>query len=288
MKGLILAAGYGTRNLPLTKTLPKELLPLYDKPIIDFILEECLAAEITELIILTNKRKKNLEDYFDRDFELEDLLKKQEKKSILDSINISNKFKISFVRQTKAMGTGHALLSVKHLIQNEPLAVFFPDDIIFDAENGMKELIKLHKQTGYSILGVREEKINPSLYGVVECFEEQELNYVNRIVEKPKSSEIRSNLVSVGRFIYTPEFFDILQNEYQKHKSDSEFYPMSSMMQLAKEKKLLCQKFKANVFDTGNHEGYFQTFLEYALTNLSCQTIIKESQKIQDLFCDKN
>ncbi|MGL4561379.1 MAG: sugar phosphate nucleotidyltransferase [Brevinema sp.] len=273
MKAFILAAGYGTRNLPATKTIPKELFPLYNKTVMDFILDECQEAGITDLVILTSRRKKALEDYFDREIELEYALKNTNKCEELEKINRPTTFNVTFVRQQEMKGTGHALLSAKYLLDKEPFVVFFPDDMIFHHVGGTKQLLDIYQKHGQSILGARRELENISAYGVIEYQEKNNLKYVTNVVEKPNPSEINSDLVSVGRFIYTPEFLEILEEEYKMHTS-GEFYPMSAMIKLATEKKLLVHELEGKVLDTGNHDAYLNTLLEYAYTTTSGKKII--------------
>jgi len=263
MKAFILAAGFGTRNLPITKTIPKELFPIYNRTVIDFILDECAEAGINDIIILTNKRKKALEDYFDRDYELEKLLNDNGKIKEINQIKKPCKFNVSFIRQQEMKGTGHALLTAKSLLKDEAFVAFFPDDIVLNKIGGTKQLLDLYNQQQKCILGARKEFHNISNYGVIEYKEQNGLNYVTRIVEKPKKNEVNSNLVSIGRFIYTPEFLEILEKEYQNHIS-GEFYPMSSMMRLARKEGLLVHIMEGKVLDIGNHDSYLATILEYA------------------------
>ncbi|MDK2818632.1 MAG: UTP--glucose-1-phosphate uridylyltransferase [Spirochaetota bacterium] len=263
MKAFIVAAGYGTRNLPATKTLAKELFPIFDRTVMDFILDECEEAGITDLVILINRRKKALEDYFDRDPELEALLTKAGKKEELALIKRATKFNVIFIRQQEMKGTGHAILSAKSLLQDAPFIAFFPDDIILGEIGGAKQLLEVYNQTKCSVLAAREELENISAYGVIEYKEQNNLSYVTRIVEKPKTGEIDSNLVSVGRFIYTPEFLEALEEDYKSHTT-GEFYPMGAMMSIAQKGKLFVKKLEGKVLDTGNHKAYLKTFLEYA------------------------
>lgn len=263
MKGFILAAGYGTRNLPATKTIPKEMFSIFDKTAMDFILDECEEAGITDLVILTNRRKKSLEDYFDRDPDLENLLTNANKNQELELVKRATKFNVSFVRQQEMKGTGHAFLTAKSLLKDDAFVAFFPDDIVLGNTGGAKQLVDIYNQTNSCILGARQELINPSAYGVIEYNQKNQYSYVSRIVEKPKPGEVNSSLVSVGRFIYTPEFLDLLEKDYQNHQQ-GEFYPMGAMMELAKQDKLLVHQLSGKILDTGNHSSYLNTILEYA------------------------
>ncbi|MGL4388392.1 MAG: sugar phosphate nucleotidyltransferase [Brevinema sp.] len=273
MKAFILAAGYGTRNLPATKTIPKELFPLYNRTIMDFILDECEEAGITDLIILTSRRKKVLEDYFDREIELELALTRANKLEELQKINRPTKFNVTFVRQQEMKGTGHAILSAKHLLDQEPFVLFFPDDMIFHHIGATKQLIDIFNKENLSILGARRELENISAYGMIEYKEKNNLKYISNVIEKPKSSEITSDLVSVGRFIYTPEFLHILEKDYQSHIT-GEFYPMGAMLKLASQQKLMVHELEGTILDTGNHDAYLNTLLEYAYSTDSGKKII--------------
>lgn len=273
MKAFILAAGYGTRNLPITKTIPKELFPIYNRTVMDFILDECAEVGIEDIIILTNRRKKALEDYFDRDPELENVLSNTGKFKEIKQIQRACQFNVSFIRQHEMKGTGHALLVAKPLLKNETFVTFFPDDIILNSIGGTKQILDIYNKTKKCVLGAREEFQNVSAYGVIEYKEKDNYHYVTRIVEKPKASDIDSNLVSVGRFVYTPEFLDILEEEFQNHIT-GEFYPMGAMMKLARQEKLLVHTLEGKILDTGNHDTYLTTILEYADQTVEGREII--------------
>lgn len=279
MKAFIFAAGYGTRNLPITKSVPKELFPLYNKTALDFILEECAEAGIYELVILTSSRKILLENYFDRDIELEISLTESNKVKELDLLHYTNQFKVSFIHQQEMKGTGHALISAGFLLDKEPFVAFFPDDIVLHTPGGALQVLDLYKETQCSVLGAREEYHNISAYGVIESIEKNNVSYVTKIVEKPQAYEVNSNLVSVGRFVYTPEFMDVLKIEYMSHKH-GEFYPMGAMMQMAKAEKLVVKKLLGKILDTGNQDSYLNAVLEYAYTTI-------EGKKIIDNFINR-
>ncbi|MGL5254451.1 MAG: sugar phosphate nucleotidyltransferase [Brevinema sp.] len=275
MKAFIFAAGYGTRSLPASKTIPKELFPVYNKTAIDFILDECTEAGITELVVLTSRRKKSLDDYFDREIEIELALEKSQKTEELDVIRKPTQFNVSFIRQKEMGGTGHALLSATSLLKYEPFIAFFPDDLVIGERGGAIQVLDAYKKTGCCVLGAREEFENPGAYGVIESTLENGVAFVQRIVEKPKPGETNSNLVSVGRFVYTPEFLDVLAVDYKNHKG-GEFYPMGAMMTMAQQKKLVVQNIEGLALDTGNHKSYLNTILEYAYTQPDGRKIIDD------------
>ncbi|MGL4676143.1 MAG: sugar phosphate nucleotidyltransferase [Brevinema sp.] len=276
MKAFIFAAGYGTRNLPASKTLPKEIFPIFDRTAIDFILDECEEAGITDLIVLTSRRKKILEDYFDRDPELESLLDNAGKTEELVKIKRATRFNVTFIRQQEMKGTGHALLTAKPLLKDDVFTAFFPDDIILNPhKGGAKQVIEAYDQTNHCVLGARQELINPSAYGVIEFHQKDNHSYVTRIVEKPKPEEVNSSLVSVGRFVYTPEFLEILEKDYRNHQQ-GEFYPMGAMMQLAQEERLIVQALEGKVLDIGDNSTYLRTILEYAHSTPEGKKILDE------------
>lgn len=278
MKAFIFAAGYGTRCLPASKTLPKELFPVYDKTAIDFILDECTEAGIDELIILTSRRKKSFDDYFDKEIELEAALEKSGKTLDLEIVRRPSQFKVTFIRQKEMGGTGHALLTAMPLLKHEPFVAFFPDDIVLGVKGGAKQVIDLYEKTGCCVLGAREEHENISAYGVIETTERDNVQYVTRVVEKPKPEETESCLVSLGRFVYTPEFLEELSEDYKNHK-DGEFYPMGAMMRMAAKGKLVVQNIQGTALDTGNNNAYLNTVLEYAFTKPEGRKIIEAFMK---------
>lgn len=274
MKAFIFAAGYGTRSLPASKTMPKEIFPVFDKTAIDFILDECTEAGISDIIILTSRRKKALEDYFDYEIELEAALEKSGKNKELALVRRPASFNVTFIRQKEMGGTGHALLTAAPLLKNEPFIAFFPDDIVLGKVGGAKQVIDLHRQTGCCVLGAREELENIGAYGVIEYQEKNGIAYATRVVEKPKAGETNSNLVSLGRFVYTPEFLEELEKDYQNHKG-GEFYPMGAMMKMAAKGKLVVKKLEGISLDTGNNASYLNTVLEYAFSQPEGKKIIE-------------
>ncbi len=276
MKAFIFAGGYGTRNLPATKTVPKEVFPIFDRTAMDFILDECEEAGITDIVILTSRRKKSLEDYFDRDPELETLLQNANKTDELALVRRATKFNVTFIRQQEMKGTGHALLTAKSALMDDAFVAFFPDDIVINpSKGGAKQVVEVYQKTKCCVLGAREELVNPSAYGVIEFEQKGDMSYVTRIVEKPKPDEVNSNLVSVGRFVYTPDFLEALEKDYQNHKS-GEFYPMGAMMEFAKKGRLLVHRLEGKILDTGNHNSYLSTILQYADSTVIGKKIIDE------------
>lgn len=262
MKGIIVAAGYGTRFLPMTKTVAKEMLPIFDKPSIDFILDEFEEAGIKDVIIVTSRRKKMLEDYLDREVELEQALAKANKTELLNKIKPRN-MNFIFIRQLEMKGTGHALLMCKPVIGDDAFVVAYPDDLVISKPGLTKNLIELYNKTGKSILAVREENENVSRYGVIKPEEIDGLMYVKEIVEKPPANKAPSNFVSIGRFLFTSELLEILEEQYKSH-TKGEFYHIDAINQLASENKVLAYTVQGLMLDTGEPLSYFRSLLLYA------------------------
>uniref|UniRef100_UPI0026252D38 UTP--glucose-1-phosphate uridylyltransferase n=1 Tax=Oceanispirochaeta sp. TaxID=2035350 RepID=UPI0026252D38 len=199
MKGIIVAAGYGTRFLPVTKTIPKEMLPLINKPSISFIVEEFIQSGIKDIIVITSRRKKVLEDFFDRDVELEGIFEKEGATAKLDLISPSDA-RFAFIRQMEMKGTGHALLQAASLIGNEPCIVAYPDDIHMGEKPLSAQLIESYEKTGCSVLATIHNPPNLERYGVLALAKDG--IHVTDIVEKPPIGQAPSKEVSIGRYLY--------------------------------------------------------------------------------------
>jgi UTP--glucose-1-phosphate uridylyltransferase len=262
MKGVIVAAGYGTRFLPMTKTVPKEMLPIFNKPAIDFILDEFEEAGIKDVIVITSRRKRALEDYLDREIELEWALKADNKNELLDGIKPRN-LNFIFIRQPVMRGTGHALLLTKPVIGDSPFVVAYPDDLVIGEKGLTKSLIELFDKTQKSILAVREEKNNISRYGVISPEEKDGLIYMKSIVEKPESQNAPSNLVSIGRYLFTSRLLEILEKNYITH-THGEFYHIDAINELASQGEVLAYPIDGMMLDTGDPLSYFSSILTYA------------------------
>ena len=214
MKGIIVAAGYGTRFLPVTKTVPKELLPVGLKPSIAYIVDEFVASGVTDIIIISSRRKKALEDYFDREIEMEGVFAKEGAAAKL-SLIAPPAARIAFVRQSTMMGTGHALLQVKNLVGGEPCVVAYPDDLVVGGRPLALQLIDVYRATGKCVLSTIFEPGDVSRYGIVDP--EPDGVGVRGFVEKPAKGTEPSHEVSIGRYLYTPEFFDYVEEGWAKH-----------------------------------------------------------------------
>ncbi|OHD10860.1 MAG: nucleotidyltransferase [Spirochaetes bacterium GWB1_27_13] len=269
MKGIIIAAGYGTRFLPATKTIPKEMFPLIDTPAIDFIIDEFIQSGINEILIVSSRRKKTLEDYFDKEIELETVfakendstkLKKIEVKKDLDGKDIN----IYFVRQKEMLGTGHAILICKDFIGENPFIIAYPDDLIFGNIPLAKQLIEIYNKTGGNVLATQKVEGDVSRYGVVDYKEENDFFKMKKIVEKPKKGLEPSKVISVGRYLFTNELLKLLEKQFKEHKK-GEFYHIDTINQLASDEKVYICNFSGERIDVGDKLGYLEGIIYYAL-----------------------
>ncbi|MFN5540323.1 MAG: UTP--glucose-1-phosphate uridylyltransferase [Candidatus Melainabacteria bacterium] len=275
IKGVIFAAGYGTRFLPASKTVPKELFPLIDVPAIDFTVKEFIESGIQDILIITSRRKKVLEDYLDHELELEMILTREDAKKKLDKIQ-PLKANFHFVRQREMKGTADALRLCKSFCGDSPFVVAYPDDLIFSDIPCTKQLIDAYKQTGKTILSAKElidEDV--SRYGVIGYTKKiGNLFEVTHLVEKPPVGTEPSKLVSFGRYLYTKEIFEALDQLPTEHcKEISQTEPLNY---LAKQGLVDALEFEGKRFDVGAPFGYLTTLVEYAMTRSDLSTRFKK------------
>jgi UTP--glucose-1-phosphate uridylyltransferase len=264
MKGVIVAAGYGTRFLPVTKTIPKEMLPLINKPSISFIADEFVASGIDDIIIVTSRRKKSLEDFFDREIELETAFSHEGKKEMLEEI-APPKAKFTFVRQVEMLGTGHALMQVKSLIDREPCVVAYPDDLCFGPKPLSRQLIETWEKTGCAVLATIFVDGDVSRYGVLAPAEDD--LHVTAMIEKPTKGTEPSHEVSIGRYLYTPEFFDYLEEGWKRYIRagfTGEYFHTYALGKLMTDGKVVYKRTEGQRLDTGEPEGFLEALLTYA------------------------
>lgn len=267
-KAVILAAGYGTRFLPATKTVPKEMLPILDRPVIENIVQEAVDAGLTQIIIVTGLHKHAIEDYFDRDPDLEAHLEAKGDEARLAEIRRTWQMAdISFVRQTERKGNGHAVLMARSLVADEPFALFFPDDVIVHNVPAIGQLIAQHEKLGHSVIAVqevpREEVVH---YGVIDPEPVEERLYrVRRIVEKPPLEEAPSNLTTVGRFVLTPSIIPVLQATAPGRSG--EIWLMDALDALLKQEPVYAYQYEGERFDTGQPLGLLKATLFFAMRN---------------------
>jgi UTP--glucose-1-phosphate uridylyltransferase len=264
-KAVILAAGYGTRLLPATKSVPKEMLPLVDRPVIQYIVEEAVAAGIEQIIMVTSAAKRAIEDFFDRDFELESVLAQSGKDDLLDAVIRPAKISMAFVRQRERRGNGHAVTITRDIVGDEPFAIFFPDDVILDETPAIGQLISVFDQVGGTVLAVqqvpREDVVQ---YGVIDPEKiDPRLYKVRRVIEKPSIDEAPSNLTTVGRFVATPELFDVL--EQTPPGRSGEIWLMDAFDRLIARQDVYAFEYEGLRFDCGRPLGLLQASIHLAL-----------------------
>ncbi|KAB7708164.1 UTP--glucose-1-phosphate uridylyltransferase GalU [Bacillus aerolatus] len=265
-KAIIPAAGLGTRFLPATKAMPKEMLPIVDKPTIQYIVEEAIESGIEDIIIVTGKGKRAIEDHFDHFFELEQNLLEKGKLDLLDAVQKSSKMvDIHYIRQKEPKGLGHAIWCARKFIGNEPFAVLLGDDIVKSAKPCLKQMMEQYERYNASILGVQsvaEEEV--SRYGIVDGNLIGERFYsVNSLVEKPKQAEAPSNLAIMGRYILNPRIFEILSK--QKPGAGGEIQLTDAIAGLNLYEAVYAYDFEGIRYDVGEKMGFIQTTIEFAL-----------------------
>ncbi|MGA2148242.1 MAG: UTP--glucose-1-phosphate uridylyltransferase GalU [Bryobacteraceae bacterium] len=265
------AAGLGTRFLPATKASPKEMLPIVDKPIIQYGVEEALQSGIQNMIIVTGRGKTAIEDHFDVSFELEDLLEKRGKKDLLAIVRgISDMIDIAYIRQKEALGLGHAVLRAKELVGGEPFAVVLADDVIDAEVPCLKQLLDVYDFFNAPVLAVMEvSPENISSYGAIAA---EPVNHngttgqvfrIRDLVEKPKASEAPSNLAIIGRYVLTPEIFDSLASI--NPGSGGEIQLTDALRHLLRSRPIYACKFQGTRYDAGDRLGFLKATVEYAL-----------------------
>ena len=264
MKGVILAAGYATRFLPASKTIPKEMFPLIDTPVIDFIMREMVDSGIEDILLVSSRRKKALEDYFDLEVELATNFAQSNELKKLERIQ-PIEANIFTLRQQYMKGTGNALMLVEPFVADQPFIVAYPDDVIFDTPPLSQQLIEAYRQTGDTILAVQELEDDVSRYGVIDPEGEGDLVKVRQMVEKPMPGTEPSRCVAYGRYLYTAEIFEILRETAHSHSHTGEFTQTEALNVMAKRGKVSAVHFKGERFDVGEPLGYVQTSIKLAL-----------------------
>ncbi|HBO84689.1 MAG: UTP--glucose-1-phosphate uridylyltransferase [Deltaproteobacteria bacterium GWC2_42_11] len=265
-KAVFPAAGFGTRFLPATKAIPKEMLPLIDKPLIQYSVEEAKKSGLEEIIIITGMGKTAIEDHFDISFELESLLKEKGKKEVLKMIQeASNLIHFSYTRQKKPLGLGHAILCAKNLVGREPFAVFLSDDVIDSRVPVMKQMVSVFNKYPATILAVqRVPKKEVHKYGIIKAEKVKDRLYrVFDMVEKPHPSDAPSNLAIIGRYILSPEIFDAL--EKTRHGAGGEIQLTDGLRKIVKEQDVYALEFEGTRYDAGDKLGFLMANVSYAL-----------------------
>ncbi len=272
-KAVIPAAGMGTRFLPATKAQPKEMLPIVDKPTIQFIVEEAVACGIEDIIIITSGNKRSIEDHFDTSYELEDTLEKKGKDDLLKVVrDISNMVNIHYIRQKEPKGLGHAVLCAKTFINDEPFAVLLGDDIVYTNDKqkpALKQLVDMYEEKQASVIGVQTvAEADVDKYGIVQpstttTFNNKRLYKLSDMVEKPKVEDAPSRLAVLGRYVLTPEIFDFL--ETQEAGAGNEIQLTDAIRRLLEIQQVYAYDFEGIRYDVGDKFGFIQATIDYAL-----------------------
>lgn len=265
-KAVIPAAGLGTRFLPATKAQPKEMLPIVDKPTIQYIVEEAVASGIEEILIITGRNKKSIEDHFDKSVELELELENKHNDELLKQVrDISNMVNIHFIRQKEPRGLGHAINCARTFVGNEPFAVMLGDDIVDANTPCLKQLIDCFEEKQATILGVQEvARENVNKYGIVDGVQVSDRIYkVNNLVEKPQVEVAPSNVAILGRYIITPDIFDILDNT--KPGKGNEIQLTDALKTLSATQDMYAYIFEGRRHDVGDKLGFLEATVEFAL-----------------------
>ncbi|WP_294744798.1 UTP--glucose-1-phosphate uridylyltransferase GalU [uncultured Exiguobacterium sp.] len=265
-KAIIPAAGLGTRFLPATKAMPKEMLPILDKPTIQYIVEEAAAAGIEDIIIVTGKHKRAIEDHFDHQYELEAALQASGKTELLEKVCAStNLANIFYVRQKEQKGLGHAIWTARQFIGDEPFAVLLGDDIVESETPAIRQLMDAYEETGQSVIGVQEvEPKETHRYGIIDPLDKEGRLYpVRRFVEKPEPGTAPSNLAIMGRYVLTSDIFDYLEN--QSEGAGGEIQLTDAIERLNADQAVYAFDFEGNRHDVGEKLGFVKTTIEYAM-----------------------
>lgn len=267
-KCIIPAAGFGTRFLPATKAQPKEMLPIVDKPVIQYLVEEAISAGITDIIIITGRGKRSIEDHFDKSFELEQtLVEKGKTKELAEVEKISNLARIAYVRQPIPRGDGDALLRARTLIGDEPCLVLFGDDLIRGERSGAQQLITAFEEKNAPIIALeRVSEKRVSSYGIIEGIDENDrLHRVTKFLEKPKPTETPSRLGVIGKYVITPEVFDYLLEDSEGVSKDGEIRLADAFVRMVTKSPIYGLEMEGTRYDTGDKFGFLKATIDYAL-----------------------
>lgn len=265
-KVVIPVAGWGTRSLPASKNIPKEMLPIYDKPAVQYIVEEAIASDIRDVVFVTSRDKRVIEDYFDYNLQLESVLERSGKEDKLALIrDVAEMANCISVRQKKQLGLGHAVLCAKNVVGNEPFVVMVGDDLLFGAEAGTKQLLDVARQEKMPVIGIMEvPRDRVSSYGIIAGRPIGDGVYrVDTLVEKPAVADALSNLAIIGRYVLTPDIFDILETVKPGHGGEIQL--TDALQELATTRGLLAVKIQGKRFDAGNWSDYLAANIYYAM-----------------------
>lgn len=266
-KAVIPAAGFGTTFLPMTKAIPKEMLPIVDKPVIQYVVEEALQSGIEEILIISGHGKRAIEDHFDTNVDLELLLKQQGKTSLLNMVQNISQINVHYIRQKHMRGLGDAILCAKSFVDDEPFAVLLGDDIVYNEKiPALRQLLEVYRHVGASVLGCQtvDEKV-VSAYGIVDGVPTEcpDLLRVVDMVEKPIPEQAPSLIAAMGRYIFTPDIFEILQRV--PAEANGKIQLTDAIKIMAHRETVYAYTFQGKRYDTGDKLGYLQAMMEYAL-----------------------
>ena len=267
-KAIIPAAGLGTRFLPATKAQPKEMLPIVDKPTLQYIIEEAIASGIEEILIITGRNKKSIEDHFDKSIELELELEKSGKTEMLEMVrHISDMINIQYIRQKEPRGLGHAILCAKSFIGDEPFAVILGDDIVDSKTPCLKQLLDIYYEYNTTIIGVQKiDRNDINKYGIIQGkYIDENIHLIKDLVEKPDIESAPSNIAILGRYILKPDIFKILEN--QKPGKNNEIQLTDALKTLCETQAMYAYEFEGKRYDVGEKFGFLQATVEFALKN---------------------
>jgi UTP--glucose-1-phosphate uridylyltransferase len=279
-KGVIPAAGLGTRFLPATKAVPKELLPIVDKPTIQYIVEEAVASGIEETILITARGKGGIEDHFDVSVELEETLKKQKKEDLLRMVrDLSEMVRVVAIRQKEPKGLGHAVLCAREAVGEEPFAVLLGDDIVDSDPPCLAQMMEVSRQKGGGVIALlRVPETETHLYGIIRGKQVDERTYqITELVEKPQPDQAPSNLAVIGRYILPPEIFPII--EQTPPGKGGEIQLTDALQELARRTPLFGYEFMGDRYDAGDKVGYLQANIAFALQRPELAARVKEFLK---------
>ncbi len=279
-KAIFPVAGFGTRFLPATKAQPKEMLPIVDKPVIQYLVEEAVAAGITDIIMVTGRGKRVIEDHFDTSFELEYTLVEKDKHDLLKAIqDIPKLANFVYVRQPKPLGDGHAILCAKDIIGQEPCAVLFGDDIVDGDKPAIQQLMEVYDQTKCSVIGLQE--VNPqevSNYGIIKGKKMgPDLYEIEDLVEKPQPKDSPSNLAIIGKYVITPEVFPCIKSS--KGSKDGELRLIDGFKNLLSKQKIYAKILHGKRYDTGTKIGLIKATIDFAMKRPKLAEELKEYLK---------
>lgn len=265
-KAVIPVAGFGTRFLPATKAIPKEMLTIVDRPTIQYIVEEVVASGIEQVILVTSQGKSAIENHFDYDFELDTLLHMKKKEKLAEELNhISNLIDVISVRQKKPLGLGHAIWSTRHVVGDEPFVVLLGDDLVLSDDPCCHQMISLFDDVRESIVAIQRVPMDQtSNYGIVEGKPYNERTYkIDRMIEKPAPGTTSSDMAIIGRYILRPEIFSLLEKTEPGHGGEIQL--TDALLQLSRQRGMYAYEFKGRRFDAGDKLGYLKAIIAFGL-----------------------